>query len=122
MFDDKSLLISTLRNPTNIAIKALNEIENRLNGKITIADPNAPFCHLLEFGSSIAAQVINAMDTKFPLLYPKRAETMEDLYNHMSDFDYLRLYSTPARSAIRLYLPKKFLIDSAIEYNANYKN
>lgn len=121
MFDDKSLLISTLRNPTNIAIKALNEIENRLNGKITIADPNAPFCHLLEFGSSIAAQVINAMDTKFPLLYPKRAETMEDLYNHMSDFDYLRLYSTPARSAIRLYLPKKFLIDSAIEYNANYK-
>ena len=121
MFDDKSLLISTLRNPANIAAKVLNEIENRLNGKITIADPNAPFCHLLEFGSSIASQVINAMDTKFPLLYPKRAESMEDLYAHMSDFDYLRLYSTPARSAIRLYLPKKFLLDSALDYNENYK-
>jgi hypothetical protein len=121
MFDDKSLLISTLRNPTNIAAKALNEIESRLNGTITIADPNAPFCHLLEFGSSIAAQVINAMDAKLPALYPKRAESMEDLYGHMSDFDYLRMYSTPARSALRMFLPKKFLLDKAVEYNANYK-
>ena len=121
MFDDKSLLISTLRNPTNIAAKALNEIESRLNGTITIADPNAPFCHLLEFGSSIAAQVINAMDAKLPALYPKRAENMEDLYGHMSDFDYLRMYSTPARSALRMFLPKKFLLDKAVEYNANYK-
>jgi len=121
MFDDKSLLISTLRNPTNIAAKALNEIESRLNGTITIADPNAPFCHLLEFGSSIAAQVINAMDAKLPALYPKRAESMEDLYGHMSDFDYLRMYSTPARSALRMFLPKKFLLDNAVEYNANYK-
>ena len=121
MFDDKSLLISTLRNPTNIAAKALNEIESRLNGTITIADPNAPFCHLLEFGSSIAAQVINAMDAKLPALYPKRAENMEDLYGHMSDFDYLRMYSTPARSALRMFLPKKFLLDNAVEYNANYK-
>ena len=59
MFDDKSLLISTLRNPTNIAIKALNEIENRLNGKITIADPNAPFCHLLEFGCPAKGRLLH---------------------------------------------------------------
>ena len=121
MFDDKSLLISTLRNPTNIAIKALDEIEQRLNGTITFADPNAPFCHLLEFGSSIASQVINAMDTKFSQLYAKRAENMEDLYNHMSDFDYLRLYSTPSRTVLRVFLPKRFLTDNAINYNANYK-
>lgn len=121
MFDDRNKLISALRNPMVIAAAALNEIESRLGGDKIIADPNTPFCHLLEFGSSIASEVIQAMDNKLPTLYAKRAENMEDLYNHMSDFDYLRMYSTPAKSAIRMYFPKKYLIDNAITVNTNYK-
>ena len=94
MFENKSTLISSLKNPMIVAAAALDEIENRLGGTRIIADPNTPFCHLLEFGSSIAAQTINAIDEKLPILYPKRATTMEELYSHMSDYDYLRMYSS----------------------------
>ena len=120
MFENKSTLIGALSNPMTIASMALTEIENRLGGDTIIADPNTPFCHLLEFGSSISASVINDVNEKFPALYPKRARTMEELYAHMSDFDYLRMYSTPAQAQLRMMLPKKYLQDQAVSYNENY--
>ena len=121
MFEDRSTLIDALKNPMNIASMALDEIEQRLGGDRIVADPNTPFCHLLEFGSSVSAEVINAMDDKFPSLYAKRARTMDELYTHMSDFDYLRIYSTPAMTQLRMYLAKKYLKDAAIKYNDNYR-
>lgn len=120
MFENKSTLIGALSNPMTIASMALTEIENRLGGDTIIADPNTPFCHLLEFGSSVSASVINDINEKFPALYPKRARTMEELYAHMSDFDYLRMYSTPAQAQLRMMLPKKYLQDQAVSYNENY--
>lgn len=121
MFDNKTKMIEALRNPMTIAKMALDEMQNRLNGDKIIADPNTPFCQLLEFGSSIASEVINSLDEKLPSLYPKRSDSMEDLYNHMSDFDYLSMYHTPARTVLRFTLPKKYLSANAINYNSNYK-
>ena len=120
MFEDKSTLINALSNPMIIASMALSEIEKRLDGDAIIADPNTPFCHLLEFGSSVSASVMNAIDDKLPLIYPKRARTMDELYAHMSDFDYIRMYSTPSQTVIRTMLPKKYLQDQAVVYNDNY--
>lgn len=121
MFEDKQTLIKSMHNPMRIASLALNEIEARMDGTRIIADPNSPFCQLLEFGSSVSSSVMHLMDEKLPTLYPKRAESMEDLYNHMSDFDYLSMYSTPAHTQLRMTFSKKWLIDNAINYNQNYK-
>lgn len=121
MFDKKDTLISQLRTPLNIASMALDEIEARLGGTQMISDPNTPFCHLLEFGSSITAAAINAVDEKFPTLYPQRAMSSEDLYTHMSDFDYVKMYSTPSSTMVRLSLPKQYLTVKALKYNDNYK-
>ena len=121
MFDSKDKLISQLSSPLNIASMALTEIQNRLGGASIIADPNSPFCHLLEMSSSLAAAASTAIDEKLPVLYPPRAITMDDLYHHMSDFDYLRMYSSPAQTMMRLTLPKKHLIAYAKDYNLNYK-
>lgn len=120
MFEDKSTLIKALSNPMTVASMALTEIENRLGGESIIADPNTPFCHLLEFGSSISTSVINDINERFPALYPKRARTMDELYGHMSDFDYVRMYSTPAQAHLRMMLPKKYLQDQAVSYNDSY--
>lgn len=49
MFDKKSILIDALRNPMSIAKMTLDELQDRLGGNKIIADPNTPFCHLLEF-------------------------------------------------------------------------
>ena len=111
MFENKSNLIEKMNNPDIIAKIALDEMEDRMGGKRIIADPNSPFCHLLEFGSSIAAGVISAMDE----------ESMEDLYQHMSDFDYLSMYSTPSHTVLRMFINKQYLVDNALNYNNNYK-
>ena len=121
MFENKDTLINQLNSPMNIAAMALDEIHDRLNGTRIIADPNSTFCHLLEFGSSISAMTIQAIEEKFPLLYAQRAQSMEDLFMHMSDYDYLSLYATPASTTLRMAFPKKYLIDNALKYNDNYK-
>ena len=121
MFENQSNIIQKLRNPLVLASMTLNEIQDRLGGTRVIADPNSPFCHLLEMNSSIVCDAINAIDEKLPTLYPERAENMEDLYQHMSDFDYLRMYSTPASTTIAITLPKQYLVTHALDYNSNYK-
>lgn len=121
MFENQDNIIQKLRNPMTLASMALDEIQARLGGTRVIADPNSPFCHMLEMNSSIVCDAINAIDEKLPTLYPKRAESMEDLYQHMSDFDYLRMYSTPSSTNISITFPKQYLVAHALEYNANYK-
>ena len=121
MFEDQSNLIQKLRNPMTIASMTLDELQNRLGGTRVIADPNSPFCHLLEMNSSLVANAIQAIDEKYPALYPQRATSMEDLYNHMSDFDYLRMYSTPSSTQVTMEFSKTYLSTYALDYNTNYK-
>lgn len=73
MFDKKDNLVDLMRNPLNIASLALDEIQERIGGGRVIADPNSPACHLLEFGASINAACITAVEEKFPVLYPHLA-------------------------------------------------
>ena len=121
MFASKDTLIAQLSSPLNVASMALKEIQDRMGGVTIIADPNSPFCHLLEMSSSLVSATSTAIDETLPVLYPPRAITMEDLYHHMSDFDYLRLYSSPAQTTLRMTLPKKHLIAYALDFNENYK-
>ena len=121
MFEDKTTLIKKLRNPMTIASMTLDELQNRLGGVKIVADPNSPFCHLLEMNSTIVADAISAIDEKYPSLYPQRAASMEDLYLHMSDYDYLRMYSTPASTYLSITFPKSYLINYASDYNTSYK-
>ena len=121
MFENKDTVISELGNPLNISSMALDELENRLGGTKVVADPNSAFCFLMEFGSSVAAACANKIDQTLPRLYPKRATSMSDLYRHMSDYDYLRMYASPSATTIVLALPKKYLFDNALQFNENYK-
>lgn len=121
MFEDKETLIGQLGSPLNIANMALKELESRLGGDSIVADPNSAFCFLLEFGSSIAANCVNKIDGTLPILYPKRAVDFEDLYRHMSDFDYLRMYASPATTTVVLALPKMYLLQKAKDFNTNYR-
>lgn len=121
MFDDKDKLIQALKHPLTLASMSLDEFENRLGGTKIISDPNTPFCHLLEMNSTIATELNGIVENKFEALYPKRATNMEDLYMHMSDFDYLKMYSNPANTVIRVTFPKQYLITYAENYNNNYK-
>ena len=77
----------------NLALDRLSEI---YSGKIEIVDPNNPFMYLLETNCLNTAFAIQEYTLLTRKLYPRLANTENDLYLHMSDKDYLGRFSEPS--------------------------
>lgn len=120
MFDDANLGAQLLANPLNIEMAVADILSTRLGGDVVLADPNSPFCFLVEMGVSLAAINHQEMTDGFQALYEKRATDMEDLFKHMSDYEYLHLYSNPATSVLDLVLNKDQIMQNAIVENDRY--
>lgn len=120
MFDDKELGSSLFKNPNMIQHRVLAEHQKRLGGERIVADPNNSFNFLLEATSNMTADSNIRMENALAPVYPLRAQTSEDLYRHMSDFDYIGLYSLPASIKLDLILDKAYLIKHAKKFNDNY--
>lgn len=121
MFNNKDLGLQMLENPLNIQLDVIESLQNRLGGDLVLADPNNVFNFLLEAASEMTANSILKSEKKFEALYAKRARSSEDLYRHMSDFDYVGLFGSPSSTDLQLILDKRYLYDKAISYNKNYK-
>lgn len=105
-------------NPLSIQGGILDEFQSRLklSSGVPITDPNNVFCFLLEQFSTTTANVANTTCNNLDILYPKRAQTVEDLYRHMSDFDYLNLFSSPATCTLNLTLDRNYLVRNALPF------
>lgn len=105
-------------NPLSIQAKALDDISNKvLNGDI-VSDGNNPFTFLTEFASNMTANIVTKACECFNGLYPLNAQTATELYRHLSDFDYVGLYATPATTTVELVFDRNFLIDNAVDISA----
>lgn len=82
--------------PNGILNASLNRLTDMLDGKVTISDPSNPFTYLLETSSLNTAFAIQEFTLLTRKLYPRLANNEKDLYLHMSDFDYLGIFSEPA--------------------------
>ena len=110
-----------LANPLDIQSEILQEFENRMDGA-SIVDANNSFTFLLETFSRIVSQAINAQDTKLNALYPRRATSTKELFNHLSDYDYEGFYSSPASLKMKLMLHRDYLVTNAkLAPGTNYK-
>ena len=107
---------SFMNNPMAIQRSILNDYERRVEGddQPVVVDPNNTFSFLLEAFGRTVAEASNATDAKLNSLYPKRAMVTQDLYHHLSDFDYVGFYSTPAPLKMSLMLHKTFIINNAV--------
>jgi len=108
-------------NPLIIQEDILDDLELRIDNKGYVADPNNTFGFLLESFSTIVSNCVQKIECKFNSLYSKRAQSIEDLYNHISDFDYLSFQASPSNMTIGITLIKSFLVNNAIDYNDHYK-
>lgn len=120
MFDNQNLGPEILANPGMLQSLILQELQNRLGGAYSIADPNNAFCFVLEAGSSIVAQTVRLNEKQFETLYPVRATSMEELYPNLSDFDYINLTASPAPVKFRLILDAAWLAQNAVTVSPNY--
>lgn len=101
-------------NPVNIQQAMLSYLTQVLNGEVDIVDPTNPFVFLLEASSvnTAACMIENELNTR--RLYPALATTMDQLYLHMSDQDFLGIFSNPATGLFTVIIEKNSLLNSLI--------
>lgn len=108
--------------PQRIQATALDMLQEKvLDGK-TMPDGNNPTTFLLEFAATMAAGIVNEVSNSLNTLYPSRALTTADLYRHMSDYDYVNLFSIPSTTTVEIALNRDYLINTAVRYGTtDYK-
>jgi len=109
-----------LRDPLELQKIVFQTLDKSLGGEYVLPDPNSTAAFLTEAFSILTAESHNATKRELDSTYPVRARTSEDLNKHMSDFDYVSMYSSPASTSVVLTLDKQYLVSNAKIYNDYY--
>ena len=107
--------ISTFRyNPSGIQSSVLAMLRDLTAGKVDIVDPSNPVVFVLESGAVMTASFMTENQTLNRKQYPYSAQTLEDLYPHMSDKDYVDRFAVPATSKIFFLMAQDELMDKLV--------
>ena len=100
-------------NPLLLQSLLLERFEKDTN--TVVVDPNNPASVLMEGFVTMAASAVRQMDdTVRPAIYPARASTTADLYKHISDYDYVDIFSSPAETTLMLIVDKDYVTNNAL--------
>lgn len=121
MSQSNDTVLGMYTNPQKIQAQILTDMQNRITGGRPIVSANNVCSFLIESFSQMSADIVQGTVNEFASLYPRRAMTAEHLYKHMSNYDYVGLFSTPSRVFIQLVLRKDQIIRDSVDVNDNYK-
>lgn len=109
----KDWTLAGMDNPLTIQHALLTRFENETG--YAIVDNNNPASVLMEGFASMASAQMKMMDeTVRPAIYPARAVTTADLFKHISDYDYVDVFSSPATATIVLVVEKNFILTHSV--------
>ena len=114
---NKELTLQMYANPMLLQDKVLSLFEEHVFDKRQVLDGNNVFTFGLEMEATMIASIVNEMTGAFESLYPERAKTMNDLYRHMSDYDFVGVFATPASTTVGLMLDRDWVIENAVSLN-----
>jgi len=114
----EKLASNILQNPLLLQRAMLQQYEDDIGG--LIVDPNHTVGYILEMASEVTASAINEINNTTEGLYPVRAQVSTDLYKHMSDYDYVGMFGSPASCQMSIILDKYYILEKAVKYNDNY--
>ncbi len=96
-------------NPAGIQRATLQLLKDVTDGTINIVDATSPFIFALETSSVLAATAMSEAGALTHKQYPASALNMENLYNHMSDKDFVGRFATPAFTKFGILISKEEL-------------
>lgn len=116
MSEYQSKLALARFNPGLMQDIALNELEAQVTGAGSYDVPNAsmPFVFALECSTLNTAMYCSEGEALLRKLYPSMALTVDELYPHMSDDDYIGRFATPAFTTFEIYLSKHEILSKAL--------
>lgn len=112
--DIANQILSFRGNPGRTQQYMLRLLERMNNDEIIIMDATNPAVFCLESASVMACANMIDSESKLRKLYPSLANSFEELYLHMSDVDYLGVYSTPASTKITLMFDLNEVMQKAV--------
>lgn len=115
--DSRSLQakLQTFRtNPGKIQQFMLEVLERLNDGELRVIDATNPAVFCLETSAVLAATNMIDSETKLRKQYPSLAVTQEELYLHMSDIDYLGIFSNPARVNLSIIMDLDEVLQKAV--------
>lgn len=114
----KSRIKGALYDPTSLVKAVLEVYSDVSDGATGVVDPTNPFVMLSEMSAvstSVAVQEAVALHRR---TYPALAQSVEDLYTHMSDEDYLNRFATPAYNKFFITLETNGLLNNMVRDDA----
>lgn len=106
-------------NPNYVQSRILDTLRSSVaSDDLEIMDPNNPFVFLLEAGVMTACAAIEQDEACMRKVYPIMAAEYLDLYQHMSDRDYLDRFYQPSQVNIHILIAKNELKNKAIPLNS----
>lgn len=96
-------------NPTGIQRGVLQLIRDITNGEINIVDATSPYITLLQTSAVLAAASMSEAAALTHKQYPASALNMQNLYNHMSDKDFVGRFASPAQTKFGILISKEEL-------------
>ncbi len=98
-----------LNNPVAIQRASLLRLRDIKDGKIDTPDATSPFAWAIETSAVNTAAFLEANELSTRRQYPSVAQTVEDIYLHMSDKDYVDRFATPASTNFFILIEKNAL-------------
>jgi hypothetical protein len=101
-------------NPALVQQNILDYLQGITNGQVDIIDPTNPFVFLLEASVVNSAAAVQESVVVTQRLYPPLSRTTNDIYLHMSNSDYIDIFSTPAIGTFSFLINKTDFINNAV--------
>lgn len=109
-------LVVLAHNPSAMQTLLLNQLQKAQDSanNITLMDPTDPVAFILEAGVTLAHASIEGCRATIPRVFPSMAQTMDDLYRHMSDVDYIDAFAQPTNVELQLLIDVDSLLAKAM--------
>lgn len=112
--DLTSLIEEAQLNPMAVQKKGIEFLEAVRNGEIEIVDPSNAFVYLGELAATMYTSAIRKNEIWGQRQYPELSLTREELYNHMSNADYLDVFGSPSIATISFGFNKDEIVAKAV--------
>jgi hypothetical protein len=101
-------------NPALIQGDILDHLNTVTDGGVNVVDPSNPFVFGLEAATVCTAGFMSKNETNTRRQYPQLAQTPEDLYLHMSDWDYINRFAKPSQATFSFVFDKDELVSKLV--------
>lgn len=121
MFDSTSFTKEMLSDPSKIMSRVISIMEaSDTSDAPVITDPNNGFVMMLAGTASMIAKLSEKIDYVDAFHYRQRATNSEQLFPHLSEFDYVKIMAAPATLPFVFRMSRDWLVANAVYYDDNY--